>query len=494
MRARIGIVAALVLIPQLAAAQIVISEIMYDVSGTDTDREWVEVFNSGSASVHLTDWKFFEANTNHALATVQGGENLASGAYAVVADNPTKFLADNPGYSGLLFDSTFTLGNTGETLAVHAPSPDFTETDSVAYQGAWGAAGDGNTLQRQSVSAANFTAALPTPGTGSLVASSDTSSNSSSNTSSNTTTTQTDTTTQQSQTTPQSSQVSVSSYVAPPVPEIFVDAGDDRTLIVAADAEFDARAYDRKKQVLPNDHVRFLWNFGDGTTGEGPAVAHHFDYPGRYAVVVTIAEDKSAASNRFIVTAEPAHLAFGALPDGGVAIDNLAGRDLDLSGWIVKTFERMFVLPPNSILLAGQTMRISQKTLGVWSSPQTELDYPNGALAFNSGQKNIPSAPPAPAPVATPAPVPAQQTPPSVVVRSAPQAAPTETDVSTDSSGTEPIAATSSQVAAAAVAPGLLGGSAKWLLAVLALAAAAGLAVSLARRYGKGEWDIIEET
>ncbi len=49
-----------------AFAEVVISEIMYDVSGSDTDREWVEVYNNSSSAVDFTSWKLFEANTNHA--------------------------------------------------------------------------------------------------------------------------------------------------------------------------------------------------------------------------------------------------------------------------------------------------------------------------------------------------------------------------------------------------------------------------------------------
>src|SRR3989344_592105 len=84
----------------------------------------------------------------------------------------------------------------------------------------------------------------------------------------------------------------VSSYVAPPAPEVFADAGDSRTVIVGADIRFDGRAYNRQKEILNN--TRFLWNFGDGATAEGQTVLHHFEYPGRYAVILTIAENKSA--------------------------------------------------------------------------------------------------------------------------------------------------------------------------------------------------------
>src|SRR3989344_3306745 len=138
--------------------------------------------------------------------------------------------------------------------------------------------------------------------------------------------TDTSTTTSTSQTT----QAPTSSYVPPPEPTIFADAGSDRTVIVGADVEFDGRAYNRNKESV--DHVRFLWNFGDGATAEGPSVLHHFEYPGQYAVMLYIAEDRTSVSDKIIVTAEPARLAFSAISDGSVSIQNLAGRDLDLVG------------------------------------------------------------------------------------------------------------------------------------------------------------------
>ncbi len=312
--------------------------------------------------------------------------------------------------------------------------------------------------------------------------------------------TQTDSQTQQTQETSQAStstaqtqttvsQAAVSSYVAPPVPQIFVDAGGDRTVIVGADAEFDARAYDRTRNVLDTAHVRFLWNFGDGTTSEGPAVLHHFEYPGRYAVVVDIAEDKSAGSDTVIVTAEPAKLAWKALPDGGVELNNLAGRDLDLSGWIVRAgpgvFASLFRLPPHSVILAGSSMRIARATLGFTAAAEVELQYPNGVAVVPAGETTAPasSAPPATSP---PSPAPAVRADP--VPASDPPADNPESSASFETEAREDTG-TSAQVAAAASA----WGGPLWWLGALGVALAAGGAVFVAKRFGKHEWNIVEE-
>lgn len=219
-----------------------------------------------------------------------------------------------------------------------------------------------------------------------------------------------------------------SSYVPPPIPSLYADAGNDRTVIVAADTEFDARAYDSKGQPISGS-VRFAWNFGDGGSAEGQAVLHHFSYPGRYNVVLSIAEDKSAGRDEVIVTAEPAKLSFVLMADGGVAIENLAGHNLDLSGWVIQqehtTYAPQFILPSYSKILADAAMQISPATLGFTASKATILEYPNGVIAFPISQTRATSSAPVAAlstsAVEAPAPVPAA---PVVRAARAPAAAP----------------------------------------------------------------------
>ena len=73
-----------------------ISEIMYDPSGADIGREWVEVYNDTSSSIVLSSWKFLESGTNHGITIYQGGDSIPASGYAVIADNAVKFLADFP--------------------------------------------------------------------------------------------------------------------------------------------------------------------------------------------------------------------------------------------------------------------------------------------------------------------------------------------------------------------------------------------------------------
>jgi len=156
-----------VLLPSVSSAQIIITEIMFDVEGSDTDREWVEVQNTGNEPVDLTQWKFYESSSNHGITTYQGGDVLAPGTYAVIVDSPAKFLADWPPFSGQVFDSSFALSNSGETLVLRCCGKDLSDRDSVTYNATGGGAGDGLSLHRNG---STITAAQPSPGNGTVTA------------------------------------------------------------------------------------------------------------------------------------------------------------------------------------------------------------------------------------------------------------------------------------------------------------------------------------
>lgn len=156
----------LLLLPAITSAQVVITEIMYDLEGGDSNREWVEVQNTGTEVVTFADWKLFENKTNHGITSISG-ETLSPGSYAIIADDAEKFKSDWPSYTGLLFDSAFSLNNTGEALLLRCCGKEPTDRDSVSYLSEQGGAGDGSSLHR---SGSAFTSGKPSPGTGAVIA------------------------------------------------------------------------------------------------------------------------------------------------------------------------------------------------------------------------------------------------------------------------------------------------------------------------------------
>lgn len=358
----------ILLVPKSAFAQVLISEIMYDLSeGSDSGREWVEVFNAYSSPVTLTEWRLYENEVNHRINEFSGGAVLSSGEYAIIADNPGKFLEDWPGYSGQIFDSAFSLKNDGELLGVR--DGELIETDNIIYSSEQGAAGDGNTLQRESAGGNLFSASPPNPGVGdlSIIGGSyevkETEEDSNSSNASEAVTNQ-------------------MPYVAP-TPSLYAYAGEDRDVIVGADTVFVARAVNTDGELIENN-VRYIWNFGDGEIAEGERVIHAWKHPGRYALVLDVAYNKSAASDRIIVTAREAGIALSVDEEGNAVIQNKSKRDLDISFWHLQSLGLHFTIPENTFLLAGETVVLYSDTTALPASDEVALLYPNGTIAYTA--------------------------------------------------------------------------------------------------------------
>jgi hypothetical protein len=147
-------------VPGPVFASVVVSEVMYDLPGTDTKREWIEVTNVGTNAINLTEIVFFEANTSHKIKAFEGGTMLSSGAATVIALDAGKFKEDNPIFSGMLVDSSWSsLSNDGEELEIR--DSEGVVLDRIAYTKEQGAAGNGMSLER---SGNSFQESNPTPG------------------------------------------------------------------------------------------------------------------------------------------------------------------------------------------------------------------------------------------------------------------------------------------------------------------------------------------
>jgi hypothetical protein len=113
---------------------------MFNPLGSDTDREWIEIYNNGSA-VNLNDMQLVENNVSHRLELIWGNEILETEDYAVIANDATQFIIDYPDFNGILLDSSFSLSNSGEVLELEANEEIL---DSIFYNGS--TCGEGRAL------------------------------------------------------------------------------------------------------------------------------------------------------------------------------------------------------------------------------------------------------------------------------------------------------------------------------------------------------------
>jgi len=107
-----------ILMPASAFAAVEITHVTYDPPGSDVGHEWVEITNKGSESVNVATYRFREGGVNHKLTLASGTSTLPVGASAIIASDPGTYANDYPNNTESVFKSSFSLSNTGETLAL----------------------------------------------------------------------------------------------------------------------------------------------------------------------------------------------------------------------------------------------------------------------------------------------------------------------------------------------------------------------------------------
>lgn len=111
---------ALAFLSTSAQAAVVINEYLADPAGTDGNKEWVELYNNGDASVDVSGWKLQSATNPKASsigvrATIPASTSIPAGGYYLIAGASVAPLGDagtgDAGSTGAQYDMAGTLGN-----------------------------------------------------------------------------------------------------------------------------------------------------------------------------------------------------------------------------------------------------------------------------------------------------------------------------------------------------------------------------------------------
>jgi len=356
----------LLFLPLSVGAQIIITEIMYDLDGTDSKREWVEIYNTGSEDINIANWWFYNGG-NHGFQN----ENavLVGDAYAIIVDDPTKFSIDNPEVSVLILDSsTFSLKNTGEYIAIR--NEDKIDVDGLTYVPIESANGKGDSLQK--INGA-WVAGTPTPGSANVSQSNGGGDNG-------------DTENVANIRTPDVQKIEPIKSIKAFIKERKVYA------VVGATTRFEGYALGLEDKPLKD--ARFMWNFGDGSTKEGVNVLHTFAYPGTYVVVLNISSGKYSASERIQINTIPIDVTIteiGPVLDFYITLKNPSSYELDLSGWLLKSGARYFTIPPNTFLVPRTQLTFSPDITALPYSHSPSLVYSNGNTAYVYTKESSPA-------------------------------------------------------------------------------------------------------
>ena len=313
-------------------ASVLINEVMYDLSGADTGREWIEIYNDTDAPVDLSSYKFFEANTNHGLILNQGSVNITAKAYALIVDDPVKFKIDWPNFSGIIFDSSFSLANTGENIGIKDESLNM--VDQYTYSSTFGGAGDGNSLQKIS---GNWVGALPTPGVANETASVPSNDLPPDNTPINNTP---ETIGGSGQSNTEEEIVPATVTAKPKIePKIKTKILANKVTFTGFPVDLQAISTGLLGEIMHSG--KYFWNFGDGNSKEindDLKFSYVYAYPGEYSVSLEYYASYYSltpeATSKIIIKVVPMALSISRVGDAKdffVEIANASNYDIDLS-------------------------------------------------------------------------------------------------------------------------------------------------------------------
>jgi hypothetical protein len=157
---RLLLLLAIVLPASLGRSEIIISEIMYDPQGPDRDsigssytynREWTELYNTGTSTVDLSGWQFGDAADNNWASPFPIGTTLGAGQALVVTGDAARFDANwGTGINRIEVSAFPNQANSvGDNEAAAIRNAQGVVLDSVRYQDAgWPTAdgSDGNSI------------------------------------------------------------------------------------------------------------------------------------------------------------------------------------------------------------------------------------------------------------------------------------------------------------------------------------------------------------
>lgn len=143
--------------------KVVFSEVFYDTPGSDSEEEWVELYNNSPIAIDLSGWKITDNNGSGTSYTLPQGSVVASGTYFTITVNSTGF-NNLYGYNADAAGALPGLNNDGDALVLK--NKNGVIMDAVCYEGGyndnmpanWGSttdpvAGTGQTIIRTNVSA-----------------------------------------------------------------------------------------------------------------------------------------------------------------------------------------------------------------------------------------------------------------------------------------------------------------------------------------------------
>jgi PKD domain len=328
----------------LNVSALMITEIMYDPEGADTGNEWIEVYNDDKIAQDMVLYKLFESNISHGITLPStygniGGSIIDSDEYAVIADNVVNFIAMYPNYKGKLFDSAFSLINSGEIIEMRKNN---VAESSVNYIPDTKSNGTGGTLNNINKS---WQAYIASPGASSTML--EVNPNQSST---NTATTTTNVV--------YNSGYYSSSYR---LGNIRMLLPKEMNVALGAKAEFFVKFLDSKDNIL---HANIYWSFGDGAESEGATITHRYYREGHYIAFVEGVTSTGYGIERINVNVIKPNISILDVRESYIVLKNLNDEELDIGGFYISSDQGIFKLSRILLIAPNGELVLDSEILG----------------------------------------------------------------------------------------------------------------------------------
>ncbi|MEX0933166.1 MAG: PKD domain-containing protein [Candidatus Paceibacterota bacterium] len=340
--------------PAVTFAELTITEIMYDPEGSDTNREWIEVYNAGDDVVieggSGNTWRLYEESTSGALnkrtlnfETGAPTMTLPHNTYTVIAKNIPAFRQDHPEYDGLLLFSAFSLTNNEGRVLTIRDSDAIEKSSPLLYVPLPEASGTGASLQLQQ--GGLWIAGLPTPGE------------------INTTEVFSLHEKDLDENDVGDDFLELESGWPFTREKLYLDAGENRRVFVDELVTFNGDVrFKNGDKVRGNSPT---WAFGDGEGGRGIRMTHAYRHPGVYRAVLRAEHEGRLYQDSFLVhVIEVSDITIGEHSSEFIEITNTSNYEVELSNWTLRSEDNVkklahgtFVLPLSSIIVPFVSLR-----------------------------------------------------------------------------------------------------------------------------------------
>ncbi len=343
------------------AADWQITEIMYNPKGSDAKHEWIEIKNIGSTTLNIKGFYFFESDTNHSIKLIEGSEEILSGGFVIICDDPSGFKTDFPNFSGNLFDATFSLGNEKGDAVEWRNSSKIVQ-DRVFYNPATGGNDSGTTLSLFNLV---WKEGVKTPGDTNILNNLNTGEHgvTGSGTATNTAT-QTSNTTTGSNSSPRKTNFEPFYTIVVPAQD-YIDAFQEYYLPVKIMYHTPDGSFQKMSGLI-------TINFGDGNSFEGEISKipkHFYHRGGKYAVYISyrssrLVDGYDIESDFDLSVGDLSSVTYQKIGNL-IEFSNKGNHDIDIGEHVLKINTLSKILPRRTIISRGSTIGIEVPGLGV---------------------------------------------------------------------------------------------------------------------------------